>query len=97
MCHFVRSVSKKIFCSVCQTRQYIVHKNFLCLVIYFVFQIIVDDDGERTWSLYDAGPKTIRCPIMFLPPASGGADVFYKQLLSLSGAGYRVIGVRISG
>lgn len=53
----------------------------------------MDEDGERTWSFYDAGPKSIRCPIMFLPPASGGADVFYKQILSLSGAGYRVIGL----
>jgi len=55
-------------------------------------KIIVDDDGEKTWGLYDAGPKSVRCPIMFLPPASGRADVFFKQLLALSSAGYRVIG-----
>ena len=28
-----------------------------------------------------------------MPPASGTADVFYKQILSLSAAGYRVIAV----
>uniref|UniRef100_A0A8B9LUQ9 Maspardin n=1 Tax=Astyanax mexicanus TaxID=7994 RepID=A0A8B9LUQ9_ASTMX len=31
-------------------------------------RIIVDDDDSKVWSLYDAGPKTIRCPIIFLPP-----------------------------
>jgi maspardin len=56
-------------------------------------KIIVDDDGERAWSLYDAGPKSVRCPVLFLPPASGRADVFFRQILALSAAGYRVIGV----
>lgn len=54
----------------------------------------MDDDGERAWSLYDAGPKSVRCPLLFMPPASGRADVFFRQILSLSAAGYRVIGVR---
>uniref|UniRef100_A0A672Q2K4 Maspardin n=1 Tax=Sinocyclocheilus grahami TaxID=75366 RepID=A0A672Q2K4_SINGR len=31
-------------------------------------RIIVDDDDSKVWSLYDAGPKSIRCPIIFLPP-----------------------------
>ena len=43
--------------------------------------------------MYDAGPKSVRCPVMFLPPASGKADVFFKEILTLSAAGYRVIGV----
>ena len=43
--------------------------------------------------MYDAGPKTVRCPIVFLPPASGTADIFFKQLLALSSAGYRVMSV----
>ncbi|TRY83706.1 hypothetical protein DNTS_018512 [Danionella cerebrum] len=54
-------------------------------------RIIVDDDDSKVWSLYDAGPKSIRCPIIFLPPVSGTAEVFFQQLLALSGWGYRVI------
>ena len=57
-------------------------------------QIIVDDDDSKVWSLYDAGPKSIRCPIIFLPPVSGTAEVFFQQLLALTGWGYRVISVR---
>lgn len=45
------------------------------------------------WVVYDAGPRTVRCPIIFLPPASGTADVFFKQLLALSSVGYRVMAV----
>ena len=63
------------------------------VLIILYMQIIVDDDGERAWTIYDAGPKTIRCPAVFLPPASGKADVFYKQVLALSSIGYRCIGV----
>ncbi|CAB1426817.1 unnamed protein product [Pleuronectes platessa] len=54
-------------------------------------RIIVDDDDSKVWSLYDAGPKSIRCPIIFLPPVSGTAEVFFQQLLALTGWGYRVI------
>ena len=56
---------------------------------------MVDTDLEedKVWVVYDAGPKTVRCPIVFLPPASGTADVFFKQLLALSSAGYRVMSV----
>lgn len=43
--------------------------------------------------VYDAGPKTVRCPVLFLPPASGTADVFFKQILTLSSIGYRVMSV----
>ena len=53
----------------------------------------MDDDGDKAWTLYDAGPRTVRCPVMFLPPASGKADVFYRQILALAAAGYRVIAV----
>lgn len=53
----------------------------------------MDDDDSKVWSLYDAGPKSIRCPIIFLPPVSGTAEVFFQQLLALSGWGYRVISV----
>lgn len=54
-------------------------------------KIIVDDGKE--WTLYDAGPKSVRCPIIFLPPASGTADIFFRQMLSLSSLGYRSIAV----
>ncbi|XP_074956817.1 maspardin isoform X1 [Phalacrocorax aristotelis] len=54
-------------------------------------KIIVDDDDSKVWSLYDAGPRSIRCPLIFLPPVSGTADVFFQQILALTGWGYRVI------
>ncbi|XP_050971974.1 maspardin isoform X2 [Labeo rohita] len=57
-------------------------------------RIIVDDDDSKVWSLYDAGPKNIRCPIIFLPPVSGTAEVFFQQVLALSGWGYRVISLQ---
>uniref|UniRef100_A0A8C4XEN2 Maspardin n=1 Tax=Erpetoichthys calabaricus TaxID=27687 RepID=A0A8C4XEN2_ERPCA len=57
-------------------------------------QIIVDDDDSKVWSIYDAGPKNIRCPIIFLPPVSGTADVFFQQILALTGWGYRVISLQ---
>ena len=77
------------------TRPQSVKCNFHSCFLLSSCQIIVDDDGERPWSLYDAGPKSVRCPIMFLPPASGRADVFFKQILGLSATGYRVIGVSV--
>uniref|UniRef100_A0A098LXE7 Maspardin n=1 Tax=Hypsiglena sp. JMG-2014 TaxID=1550645 RepID=A0A098LXE7_9SAUR len=57
-------------------------------------KIIVDDDDSKIWSLYDAGPRNIRCPLIFLPPVSGTADVFFQQILALSGWGYRVIALQ---
>lgn len=54
-------------------------------------KIIVDDDDSKEWKVYDAGPRSIACPLLCLPPASGGADVFFKQIMSLSALGYRVI------
>lgn len=56
-------------------------------------KIVVDDDHHKAWSLYDAGPRSVRCPLIFFPPASGTADVFFKQILALSTVGYRVIAV----
>ena len=57
----------------------------------------MDDDDSKIWSLYDAGPRNIRCPLIFLPPVSGTADVFFRQILALTGWGYRVIAVSIVG
>lgn len=60
------------------------------------FQYIVDDDESKEWKLYDAGPKQVKCPLVCFPPASGTADVFYKQVLALSAVGFRVISVRVT-
>lgn len=54
-------------------------------------KVVVDDDNSKEWTMYDAGPKTVRCPLVCFPPASGTADVFFRQILTLSSAGYRVI------
>ncbi|EDO37239.1 predicted protein [Nematostella vectensis] len=56
-------------------------------------RVVVDSSGEKEWALYDAGPRSVRCPLICLPPASGTADVFFKQILTLSSLGYRVISV----
>ncbi|XP_043239043.1 maspardin-like [Amphibalanus amphitrite] len=55
--------------------------------------VIVDHDDTKVWRLYDVGPRSVSCPIVFLPPLSGTADVFFRQLLSLSSRGYRVLSV----
>lgn len=56
-------------------------------------RIVVDIDDEKEWLVYDAGPRVVQCPLICLPPASGTADVFFKQILTLSSLGYRVISV----
>lgn len=66
-----------------------------CDSLWSVVQMCVAEDGELAWTLYDAGPRTIQCPLLFLPPVSGRADVFFRQMLALSGLGYRVISVCI--
>ena len=55
-------------------------------------QIIVDK-ANHTWTLYDAGPRHVRSPLVCLPPVCGTADVFFRQLLDLTAVGYRVISV----
>ncbi|XP_039277509.1 maspardin [Nilaparvata lugens] len=52
-------------------------------------KIVVDSNQE--WRIYDSGPKSVGCPLVCLPPVSGTADVFFKQLLGLSSKGIRVI------
>ena len=59
-------------------------------------QVVVDDDNSKEWTMYDAGPKTVKCPLICFPPASGTGDVFFKQILGLTSAGYRVIAVSYS-
>ncbi|GFR26872.1 maspardin, partial [Trichonephila clavata] len=57
-------------------------------------KIIVDQDPTKVWTLYDAGPRNITCPLVCLPPVSGTADVFFNQVMALSAKGYRVIAVQ---
>lgn len=52
---------------------------------------IVLDDSEKVWTIYDGGPKTVRSPLICLPPVSGTADTFFQQVLGLGAKGYRVI------
>eukprot|EP00794_Sanderia_malayensis_P009862 gene9861-10872_t len=58
-----------------------------------VSQVVVEctDEEDKVWVVYDAGPKSVRCPLVFLPPASGTADIFFKQILALSSLGYRAM------
>ncbi|XP_020261327.1 maspardin isoform X2 [Asparagus officinalis] len=50
--------------------------------------------GSKQWRYYDFGPKAVP-PLICLPGIAGTADVYYKQILSLSMKGYRVISVDI--
>lgn len=54
---------------------------------------IIVDKASQTWTLYDAGPRHVRSPLVCLPPVCGTADVFFRQLLDLTAVGYRVISV----
>lgn len=56
-------------------------------------RLIVDESGDKVWSIYDAGPRHVSCPIIFFPPISATADVFYKQIMFLVQNEYRVISV----
>ncbi|XP_050725929.1 maspardin-like isoform X3 [Eriocheir sinensis] len=56
-------------------------------------QIVIDSDGLQVWKVYEAGPRGVRCPLVCLPPVIGTADCFYRQILSLTARGYRVITV----
>lgn len=58
-------------------------------------KLVLDEDYNKTWSIYECGPKEVRCPVIFLPPVSGTADVFYRQLEFLSERGHRVISAEI--
>lgn len=61
----------------------------------FVSLQIIVDKASQTWTLYDAGPRHVRSPLVCLPPVCGTADVFFRQLLDLTAVGYRVISVRM--
>ncbi|XP_078607442.1 maspardin-like isoform X2 [Branchiostoma floridae x Branchiostoma japonicum] len=57
-------------------------------------KVVVDDDDSKVWTMYDAGPRNVKCPLVCLPPVSGTADVFFRQIMALSGLGYRVIALQ---
>jgi len=67
------------------------YQSFRCTVPQQKVVVESNDEEDKVWVVYDAGPKTVRCPLVFLPPVSGTADVFFKQLLALSSLGYRVM------
>ncbi|XP_015594746.1 maspardin [Cephus cinctus] len=54
-------------------------------------KIVVDADGTKGWKVYDSSPKTVKCPLVCLPPVSGTADIYFRQILGLAAKGYRVI------
>lgn len=45
----------------------------------------------QAWRIFDSGPKSVSCPLVCLPPVSGTADIFYKQIMGLASRGIRVI------
>ncbi|KAJ4952459.1 hypothetical protein NE237_029291 [Protea cynaroides] len=50
--------------------------------------------GSKQWRYYDFGPKMV-APLICIPGTAGTAEVYYKQIISLSIKGYRVISVDI--
>ncbi|KAL4715000.1 hypothetical protein ACJJTC_003151 [Scirpophaga incertulas] len=54
-------------------------------------KVVVDSDSSKAWRIFDSGPKSVTCPLICLPPVSGTADIFYKQVMGLSSRGVRVI------
>ncbi|KAL0820506.1 hypothetical protein ABMA28_006364 [Loxostege sticticalis] len=54
-------------------------------------KIVVDSDGSKAWRIFDCGPKSVSCPLVCLPPVSGTADIFFKQVMGLASRGVRVI------
>ena len=82
-------VNDRTLCALSQHSQ----RLYVATIFLLTLQFVLDEGGEKSWTVYDAGPKSVRCPIVCLPPASGRADVFFNQILSLSSSGYRVISV----
>ncbi|XP_074568150.1 uncharacterized protein LOC141824721 [Curcuma longa] len=64
--------------------------------VYFKSQVPLHkiSIGNKQWRYYDFGPKSIP-PLICIPGIGGTADVYYKQIMSLSIKGYRVISVDI--
>ncbi|THU54880.1 hypothetical protein C4D60_Mb11t00720 [Musa balbisiana] len=54
--------------------------------------VVFESIGNKQWRYYDFGPKAVP-PLICIPGIAGTADVYYKQIKSLSMKGYRVISV----
>jgi len=53
----------------------------------------LDTANSKTWKYYDFGPKDVDA-IVFLPGASGTAESFYGQFISMCPKGYRLVSVQ---
>jgi len=51
--------------------------------------------NEKIWKYYDFGPKDAT-PLVCIPGASGTAEVFYKQMISLCPKGYRIVSIQFA-
>jgi len=51
---------------------------------------VIVEQSAKVWRYYDYGPKEAT-PLIMLHGASGTAEVFYKQIMSLCSKGYRVV------
>ena len=66
----------------------------MAIILSHARKVIVDVNGaELEWSIYDFGPRDVRCPLFCLPPVSGTGDAFFNQIMGLCCAGFRVISV----
>lgn len=70
--------------------------QYIHIACTYQFIVITGALCSQSWKVFDFGPKTIRCPLILLPPACGTADIYFKQLLELGKQGYRVLAVSIS-
>ncbi|XP_044747248.1 maspardin-like [Coccinella septempunctata] len=71
-----------------QSKEYLSFRSSVPLKV-----IVVDNNDKKGWKVFDCGPKSIKCPLVCVPPVSGSADIYFKQALSLSAKGIRVISV----
>lgn len=60
-------------------------------------KVVVDGSSELFWTVYDYGPRDVFCPVIFLPPASGTGDMFFRLLMSLGSDNTRAIAVDYPG
>ena len=71
--------------------------TFACDFIIHLFfarqnSLKITTDDNSVFKYYDFGPKDV-VPLVFIPPTSGTAEVFFKQFLSMCPKGYRLISV----
>ena len=44
--------------------------NSICSIVFFHLQIVVDNDDEKEWWIYDTGSSHVWCPLVCLFPAN---------------------------